>query len=114
MTLTFPANGATATTASEVTLSEITTDDDAYWGAMVFVPATFTGTDTVEFRFLIYDVNAATITGKIVYYKSITGDQSASPAFYFPPTVGRRYRLTIKRTAGTDRTFTWHIIKQTG
>lgn len=114
MTLTFSANGSTATTASEATLSEITSDDDAYWGAMVYVPATFVSGDAVEFRFYIYDINAATITGKIVYYKFITGDQSSSPAFYFPPVAGKRYRLTIKRTSGTDRTFTWYIIKQTG
>ena len=114
MTLTFTANGSTATTASEATTNEITSDDDAYWGAMVYVPSTFVSGDAMEIRFYIYDINAATITGKILYYKFITGDQSASPAFYIPPTAGKRYRLTFKRTAGTDRTFTWYIIKQTG
>jgi hypothetical protein len=114
MTLTFPNNGATATTASEATVNEITSDDDAYWGAMVFVPATFTSTDSMEIKFYTYDINAATITGKVQYFKSITGDQSQSPAFYIPITPCKRYRLTFKRTVGTDRTFTWHIIKQTG
>ena len=114
MTLTFTANGSTATTASEATLSEITSDDDAYWGGMVYVPATFTGTDSVILKWYIYDINAATITAKIIYAKTITGDQSAEPGIYFPPIAGKRYRLTIQRLAGTDRTFTWYIIKQTG
>ncbi|SRR5580765_1935822 len=114
MTLTFPANGSTASTASEATLSEITSDDDAYWGAMVYVPATFTGSDLVEIRFYVYDINATTITGKVVYYDAIGGDQSMSPSYYYPPVAGKRYRLTIKRIGGTDRTFTWYIIKQTG
>jgi len=114
MTLTFTANGSTATTASEATLNEITADDDEYWGAMVFVPSAFTTGDTVEIRFYAYDINAATITGKIYLLHTISGDQSANPAIYFPLIPCRRYRLTIKRTAGTDRTFTWQIIKQTG
>lgn len=114
MTLTFPASGSTASTASEVTTNEITSDDDAYWGAMVFVPATFTGSDTVEIRFYIYDINAATITGKVVYLETPTGSQANAPGIYFPPIAGKRYRLTLKRTFGTDRTFTWYIIKQTG
>lgn len=114
MTLTFPANGATATTASEATLNEITSDDDAYWGAMVIVPAAFTGTDSAIIKFYTYDINAATITGKIQYPKTITGSQAAAPVIYIPLVPCKRYRLTIQRLAGTDRTFTWHIIKQTG
>jgi len=114
MTLTFPANGSTATTASEATLSEITSDDDAYWGAMVYVPSAFTTGDTVTIKFYIYDINAASITGKIVYEKIIVDSQAAEPGIYFPPIPGKRYRLTIQRTLGTDRTFTWYIIKQTG
>jgi hypothetical protein len=114
MTLTFSANGSTATTASEATLSEITSDDDAYWGAMVYVPSTFTTGDSVIMKFYIYDINATTITGKIVYARTITDSQAAEPGFYFPPVAGKRYRLTIQRLLGTDRTFTWYIIKQTG
>jgi len=114
MTLTFPANGATLTTASEATVNEITSDDDQYWGAMVFIPAAFTGSDSVEVRFYVYDINAATITGKCIYYDLITGDQSQSPPFYYPVTPCRRYRLTFKRVGGTDRTLTWYIVKQTG
>ena len=109
-----PANGSTATTTSEDIFSEITSNDDAYWGGMVFVPSAFTGSDAVEIRFYIYDINAATITGKNTYYKKIIGDQSTTPGIYIPPTFGRRYRLTLKRTAGTDRTFTWYIIRQSG
>ena len=114
MTLTFPTDGATATTASEATLSEITSDDAAYWGAMVFVPAAFTGTDSVTIKFYTYDNEAATITGKIQYVKTILGSQAAAPTFYIPLVPCLRYRLTIQRIAGTDRTFNWHIIKQTG
>ena len=114
MTLTFPANGSTASTASEATLSEITSDDDAYWGAMVYVPSAFTTGDQVTLKYYIYDINAATITAKIIYAKTITDSQAAEPGIYFPPIAGKRYRLTIQRILGTDRTFTWYIIKQTG
>jgi len=117
MTLTFPANGSTVTDATASPgkiFSEITSDDDAYWGAMVYVPAAFTGSDAVTLRWAIYDIAGATITGKYVYKKDILGDQSTEPAIYFPPIAGKRYRLLLERTAGTDRTFTWYIIKQTG
>ena len=114
MTLTFPASGSTATTASEATLSEITSDDDAYWGGMLYFPATFTTGDQVVVKWYIYDINAATITAKIVYARTFTHSQASEPAVYFPPIAGKRYRLTLQRTAGTDRTFTWYIIKQTG
>ena len=41
MTLTEEINGATATTATETTINEITSDDLEYWGAMVFIPSSF-------------------------------------------------------------------------
>ena len=114
MTLTFPASGATATTASEATISEITSDDDAYWGAIIYFPAAFTTGDTVVIKFYIYDINATTITGKIVYNKTVSDSQVANPAYYIPLIPGKRYRLTLQRTLGTDRTFTWYIVRQTG
>ena len=117
MTLTFPASGSTATDATATPgkiFSEITSDDDAYWGAIVYFPATFTGTDSVTVRWAIYDIAGATITDKFIYARTYTGSQAAEPALYIPLIPGKRYRLLIERLAGTDRTFTWYIVKQTG
>jgi hypothetical protein len=113
MALTFPTSGATATTVSEATVNEITSDDGAYWGAQVFIPATFTTGDTIELRWYIWDINGAAV--KELYYKKLVGAASyLEKCINFPLTPSRRYRLTIKRTAGVDRTFTWLIVKQTG
>jgi hypothetical protein len=113
MALTIPANGSTATTSSEATLSEITSNDLAYWGAMVFVPSAFTTGDTAVIKFYVWDINP-TATSRIQYVKTISDSQASAPSFYIPLVPTTRYKLTIQRTAGTDRTFTWQIIKQTG
>jgi len=114
MTLTESANGSTSTTATEDTINEITSDDLQYWGAMVFIPAAFTTGDTMEIRFYTWE-SAGTPSLQCLYYVPLTGATSyTETAIYFPPTATKRYRLTFKRTGGTDRSFKWQILKQTG
>ena len=113
MTLSISASGSQLTTASEVTINEITSDDLNYWGAMIFVPAAFTGTDSATIKFYVYDT-VPTAATRIQYVKSFTGSQAASPSFYIPLVPTTRYKITIQRTAGSDRTFTWLVLKQTG
>jgi hypothetical protein len=114
MTLTEAANGSTATTATETTINEITSDDLQYWGAMVFIPSAFTTGDTMEIKFYVY-ATAGTPSLESLYYVPLTGATSyTETAIYFPPVATKRYRLTFKRTGGTDRTFKWQIVKQTG
>jgi hypothetical protein len=114
MTLTETINGSTATTASEVTINEITSDDLNYWGGAVFIPATFVAGDAMEIRFYIWQSNA-TASVQCLYYIPLVGEATPKEtAVYLPPVATKRYRLTFKRTAGTDRTFKWQIIKQTG
>jgi hypothetical protein len=115
MTLIESANGATATTASEATVNEITSDDLQYWGGAVFIPTTtFTTGDEMEIRFYMWE-SPATASVQCVYYKKLIGATSyLETAVYIPPVQTKRYRLSFKRTAGTDRTFKWQITKQTG
>jgi hypothetical protein len=113
MTLTQPSKGATATTVSEATVNAITSDDFAYWGGAVFIPAALTTGDTVEFRFYMWNDNTGQLES--LYYKEVVGSTSyLETAVYFPPVQTKRYRLTFKRTAGTDRTFDWQITRQDG
>lgn len=114
MTLTESASGSTATTSSEATVNEITADDLNYWGAYVFIPSAFTTGDTMEIKWYTYAI-ATTASVECLYYVPLTGATSyTETAIYFPLVPTRRYRLTFKRTAGTDRTFKWQIVKQTG
>lgn len=114
MTLTEEANGATATTATEATVNEITSDDLEYWGAAVFIPSAFTTGDAMEIRFYIWS-SSATASLQCLYYVPLTGAATYNEtAIYFPPVQTKRYRITFKRTAGTDRTFKWQVTKQTG
>lgn len=114
MTLTEETNGATATTATEATVSEITADDLEYWGATVFIPATFTTGDSIEIRFYTWASNP-TASLQCLYYVPVTGASSYNEtAIYFPPVQTKRYRITFKRTGGTDRTWKWQVTKQTG
>jgi hypothetical protein len=113
LALTFPNNGSTATTVSEATVNEITSDVDAYYGAQVFIPATFTTGDSMEIKWYIWDIAGAAV--KELYYKKLVGAASyLEKCINFPLTPSRRYRLTFKRLGGVDRTFTWLIVKQTG
>jgi hypothetical protein len=115
LTLTYPNSGSTASTASEATINEITSNDLQYWGAQVFIPSTtFTTGDVVELKFYGYAI-AGTPSLEVVYYKKLTGALSyLETEINFPPTPCTRYRLTIKRLFGTDRTWRWQIVKQTG
>lgn len=115
MALTIPDNGATATTASEATINEITSDDLQHWGAQVFIPAsTFTTGDVIEIRFYGYAING-TPSLECLYYKKVTGQLTyLEREINFPLTPCTRYRLTFKRLSGTDRTWKWQILKQTG
>ena len=114
MTLTEEINGATATSAAETTINEITSDDLEYWGAVVFIPSSFTTGDSMIIRFYVWS-SSATASLQCLYYVPLTGATSYNEnAIYFPPVQTKRYRITFQRTAGTDRTLKWQVTKQTG
>jgi hypothetical protein len=111
ITLFETINGANMTTASEATVSEITADDFQYWGGFVFIPTAFTTGDQMEIKFYVW--NPIQLQFESLYYIPLVGGTSYNEtAIYIPPTQTKRYRLTFKRTAGTDRTFRWAIHKQ--
>lgn len=114
MTLDETANGATATTGSEATVNEITASDLAHWGGAVFIPAAFTTGDKMEIRFYAYASNG-TPSMECLYYREVVGQTSYNEtAILIPLIQTKRYRLTFKRTLGTDRTFKWQINRQSG
>jgi hypothetical protein len=114
MVLVESINGVTATTSSEAPVNEITVDDLAYWGGFVFIPLAFTTGDEMEIRFYCY-ASGGTPSLECVYYKKLIGSTSYNEtAVHIPPTQTKRYRLSFKRTAGTDRIFKWQIHRQSG
>lgn len=102
MALTFPANGTQLTTALEVEFfSQVIST--AMHGLKVHLD-TMTGTETFVIKIYNYDnVDAVErLFGTFTY----TGVQTeATTIFDFIPST--RYRATIQKTAGTDRTVSW-------
>src|SRR5687768_8594358 len=107
MTLTF-TDGTITTTASEQNLFDVTAD--AYYATHIFLH-NMTATETFVIKVYVKDQNAATMRVHSTITRS--GVQS-DPAGFIAPMATKQYRVSIQRTAGTDRAVTWQRIDQTG
>src|SRR5687767_8008558 len=100
-----PTNGTTTTTASEQTISEVTgVQHYAHWLYL----NNMTASETFRIKVYVYDQTSST------YRQYLTQDQigvQASPAYYIPFIPARRYKVTIQRTAGSDRSVTWDRVE---
>lgn len=98
------SNGSQTTTSSEVTLFELISDK--YSRAYIFLH-NMAGGDTIRFRIYIWDEFDGT-------YRKIEADATHTYTGVQDP-VGKRlpfeaatrYKVTVQRTAGTDRVVTW-------
>lgn len=106
MTYTFSSDDQT-TTASEVNLFDLT--NDAEFAAWIFLDE-MTASET--FRINVYVKDQADGTMRQYLTQDYTGVQ-ASPAIYISPVITKQFRVSIQRTAGTDREITWQVIEVT-
>jgi len=106
MVLTF-SNGTITTTASEQNLFDITAD--SHFATWVFTH-NLQAADTVVLKVYVYDENGTTM--RLYETETISGVQ-ADPSIFIPFIPTKQYRVSIQRTAGSDRAVTWQRIQST-
>ena len=106
MGITFTA-GQTLMDGTEQTLWDTTADN--HFAAHIFLDTMASG-DTVEVRVYVYDEQDTTM--RLEDLVTLTGVQ-ASPAYYIPFITTKEYKVTLKQTAGTNRTYSWQKIQVT-
>ena len=100
MTITF-SNGSITSSASEQNIADVTADE--HFALWIFTHNMQAG-DTVVIRTKTLDANTSTV--RTYDTTTLSGVQS-DPAYYIPFLAAKQYRVTIQRTAGTDRSYTW-------
>jgi hypothetical protein len=107
MGLTF-YNGTITSTTSEANLFDIT--GNAHYATYIYLHNMASG-DTVVIRTYVKDVNATTMR----LYKPVTisGAQTADPTGFLAFMAATQYKVTIQRTAGSDRAYTWLRVEVT-
>jgi len=94
-------NGTLTTTGGEDILFDVVADK--YFSTWIFAH-NMTSAETLRIRGYILDENANTM--RLFIDESISGVQ-ASPGWYIHLLPAIEYRITITRTAGTDKVYTW-------
>ena len=100
MTISF-SNGSITTTASEQNIVDVTADE--HFSLWIFAHNMQAG-DTVVIKTKVLDANTSTMRQ---YDQTTLSGVQSSPAYFIPWLPCKQYRVTIQRTAGTDRAFTW-------
>lgn len=100
-------DGTTTTAATETNLFDIAADN--HYATWLFLH-NMTATETFVIRVYVRDQN--TLTMRLYEQETITGVQSI-PAVFIPFVTTKQYRVSIQRTAGTDRAVTWQRIETT-
>lgn len=98
-------DGTITTTSSEQNLFDITGDN--HYATWLFLNA-MTGTETFLIKVYIYDQNGATY--RLAESESLVGALDP-PSIFLPFISGKRYKVSIQRTAGTDRAVAWQRIE---
>lgn len=106
MTVTF-LQGSVTTTTSEQNLFDITADK--HYATWIFAHA-MTAADTVEIKVYVKDQQGALM--RVYTTQTLTGLQT-DPAFFVPFVPTKQYKVTIKQTAGTAKSFTWQRVEVT-
>lgn len=107
MGLTF-TDGSQASTTSEADLFDITLD--AHFATWIFTHNMASG-DILVIRVYTQDTNASA-TMRLFDAFTLQGAQT-KPAYFIPFLATKQYKVTIQRTGGTDRTYTWQRIEVT-
>ena len=69
-----------------------------------------TSTETFRIRVYVKDQNAGSMRTHID--ETISGAQDP-PSFYVPPVLTKEFKVTIIKTAGTNRAVTWQSVEVT-
>ncbi len=96
-------NGSITTTAAEQNLFNITTGGPKHFATWVFAHNMIAG-DEVEIRVYVRDENTP---AERKYVDVLINGLQDDPAFFIPFIPSDQYRVSIQRTLGTDRLFTW-------
>jgi hypothetical protein len=103
------ANGTITTSVSEQTLYDITAEKQ--YATWLFFH-NMTGTDIMAVKVYVKDDNAAVL--RIYENRNVAvADVTGNPAIYIPPVITSEYKVTIQRTAGSDRAVTWKRLEVT-
>jgi len=94
-------DGSQASTASEANLFDITADKHF---AMWLHTNLMVSGDTLQIRVYVKDENGSAMRK---YIDTSLSDAQSDPSFFIPFVPTKQYRVSIQRTAGTDRTYTW-------
>lgn len=100
MPVTF-TDGTITTNGTEQTVFDVTSDK--HYGFWLFCHNMQAG-DSLRVRISVKDQNAATMR---LYLDDTLSGVQASPAFFTPYLTTKQFKVTVQRTAGTDRAYTW-------
>lgn len=106
MTYTF-TDGTQATTTSEANLFDLT--NNAEFAAWIFLH-NMTASETFVIKVYVKDQSSAAM--RLYGTETLTGVQS-EPALYISPILTKQFRVTIQKTAGTNRDVNWQTIEIT-
>jgi hypothetical protein len=100
-------SGTYTTTSSEANIFSDVVDTKVH-GCLLFLH-NMTSTETFVFKIYLYD---PTGTPAFRLFDTITktGVQS-TPAYYVPFIPSRQYRISVQRTAGSDRVIDYDLVK---
>ena len=104
--------GDITSSASEQTLFDVSADE--YFATWIFCH-NMTGADVITVKVYVKDEHASSPTTVLRVYESksiAAADVSAAPAVFIPPVPTKEYKVTIQRTAGSDRVYTWMRMEQ--
>lgn len=104
MTLTF-TDGNVTTDGTEQTLFDTTAD--ALFATWLFTHNMASG-DSITVKIYVYDNNATTLR---LYETVALTDAQSDPAMFIPFIPTNEYKVSIQRTAGADRNYTWQRIQ---
>lgn len=100
------SNGSIVSSAVEQDLFDVTALK--HYATTIFTHNMVDG-DEVEIKIYKLDSNASVMR---VYRTISINDAQDDPAFFIPFLPAAQYKVTIKRLAGTDRTYTWNRYEQ--
>lgn len=106
MTYTF-TDGQHTTSTSEDNIFDLT--NNAEFAAWLFLDAM---TSSETFVLKVYVKDQADGTMRLYGSETYTGVQS-SPSIYISPLLTKQFKVTIQKTAGTNREVTWQVIEVT-
>jgi len=100
MAVTF-VDGNVTTNGTEQSLFDVTADK--HYASWIFAHNMQAG-DTIQVRVYTKDQNDGVMRK---YVDAAISDSQTTPAFYIPYIPAKQYKVSIQRTAGTDRAYTW-------